>query len=379
MRYLEKFIQKDLNKKMVFVSGPRQCGKTTMAKNILSSKKNGLYLNWDSSKDKKTILNQSWDENTGLIVLDEIHKYSRWKNWLKGLYDTLKEKHQFLITGSALLNVYKKGQDSMLGRYHHWRLHPFCLAENPSKTRSADEIMNTLLEFGGFPEPFLSDSKIEAARWVKEHMDLIIKQDLRDLTLIRDLNLLSLFYDHLRSRVGSTVSLNNIARDLEVAPKTLKQWLAILESVYLVFSLKPYSGKLNRTLQKQSKIYVFNNPEVDGDIGSIFENLVATHLLKRLHFYEDSLGENYELRYIRDREHHEVDFVILKNRKPVCLIEAKWNDEATSSSLSYFGEKLKIEKRIQLVGKSVKSKKINGIEIYSAADWLSQSLDKQIF
>ncbi|MBC7421802.1 MAG: ATP-binding protein [Bdellovibrio sp.] len=363
---------------MVFVSGPRQCGKTTLAENILNTKKNGIYLNWDSSKDKKIILNGGWDENADLIVFDEIHKYSRWKNLIKGFYDTLKKKHQFLITGSALLNVYKKGQDSMLGRYHHWRLHPFCLAENPLKMDSA-MTMNQLLELGGFPEPLLSGSKIEALRWSKEHMNLIIKQDLRDLTMVRDLDLLSLFYDQLRSRVGSTVSLNNIAGDLGIPSKTLKQWLAILESVYLVFSIKPYSGKLNRTLQKQPKIYVFNNPEVDGDVGAVFENLVATHLIKRLHFYEDSMGEDYELRYIRDREHHEVDFVILKNKKPICLIEVKWDDSNPSKNLNYFGEKLKIEKRIQLVGKLSKSKKINNIEIYPAAEWLSQSLFEEVF
>ena len=379
MRYLEKHILSDLNKKMVFISGPRQCGKTTLAQSILSTKKNGIYLNWDFSEDKKTILKNAWDENADLIVLDEIHKYSRWKNWLKGVYDKMKKKHQFLVTGSALLDVYKRGQDSMLGRYHHWRLHPFCLAENPLKKVTVTEVMQKLLVLGGFPEPLLSDSKTQALRWAKEHMNLIIKDDLRDLTLIRDLNLIGLFYDQLRSRVGSTVSINNIALDLEIAPKTLKQWLSILESVYLIFAVKPYSGKLNRTLQKQVKIYVFNNPEVDGDIGSVFENLVATHLLKRLHFLEDSTGERYELRYIRDREHHEVDFVILKNNKPICLIEAKWKDNTPSPSLNYFGDKLKINKRIQLVGQLDHSKKINNIELHSAADWLSQSLDVSIF
>lgn len=379
MRYLEKYLTKDLSKKMVFVSGPRQCGKTTLAQSILKTKKNGVYLNWDFSEDKKTILKNAWDENADLIILDEIHKYSRWKNWLKGIYDKMKGKHQFLVTGSALLDVYKRGQDSMLGRYHHWRLHPFCLAENPLEKTSASETMQKLLTFGGFPEPFLSDSKTEALRWAKEHMNLIIKDDLRDLTLIRDLNLMSLFYDQLRSRVGATVSINNIALDLEIAPKTLKQWLSILESVYLVFSIKPYSGKLNRTLQKQVKVYVFNNPEVDGDIGSVFENLVATHLLKRLHFLEDSTGERYELRYIRDREHHEVDFVILKNNKPTCLIEAKWKDNTPSPSLNYFGDKLKINNRIQLVGQLDYPKKINNIKLYSASEWLSQSLEKSIF
>jgi predicted AAA+ superfamily ATPase len=377
-RYLHSLVLKDLGSKMVFISGPRQCGKTTFAQELLKASKSGRYLNWDSKDDRKTILNSSWADQDNLIVLDEIHKYQKWKNLIKGIYDTQKKIHQFLITGSALLNVYRKGQDSLFGRYHHWRLHPFCLAENPLQD-DPSQVLERLIERGGFPEPFLAESAVDAKRWAKSHMDLLIKEDLRDLSFIKDLTAIEQLYEGLRARVGSIISNANIARDIEVAPKTVKQWIAILESLYIIFSIKPYSGKMIRALTKPSKIYVFNNPEVDGDEGAKFENLVATHLLKRVHFLEDSMGEKFELSYLRDKEGREVDFVILKSKKPICLIEAKYNSDQPSGHLNYFGDKLKIAKRIQLVQKLKKSSKIKNIEIIPAAHFLSKPLDQNIF
>jgi len=376
MRYLKPHLMEDLKQKMVFVSGPRQCGKTTLVKAIAKEFSGSTYLNYDSEKDKKTILKQEWDSGSSLVVFDEIHKYARWKNLIKGIYDTSHPQHKFIVTGSARLDIYRRGQDSMLGRYHGWRLHPFCLAENPLSLKGSDAL-DRFLRRGGFPEPFLQSSETYAQRWKNEHIKLILREDVRDLTGIRDASLLDLFISALRERVGAPIVISNIANDIEIAPKTGKLWLAALEQLYLCIVVKPYAKGIDRGLVVPPKVYFYNNAEVDGDIGAKFENLVATHLLKRAHFLEDSTGHRYEIRYIRDKEKREVDFLVLKDRKPAALIECKWSDGGLSSSLSYFAKKLKIPKAYQLVGDFDRTLQKDGIVICPAHKYLSRPLDQE--
>jgi predicted AAA+ superfamily ATPase len=375
-RYLKKHLFSDLKKKMVFVSGPRQCGKTTLVKDVGSLYEHSTYLNYDSARDKKIILRQEWDTDSRLVIFDEIHKYARWKNFVKGTYDTQKDKRQFIVTGSARLDIYKRGQDSLLGRYHGWRLHPFCLAENPL-TLKENKALERFLERGGFPEPFLETSTVAAQRWKNEHLKLILKEDVRDLTRVRETSLLDLFLTGLRERVGSPIVISNIANDVEVAPKTGKLWLTILEQLYICIVVKPYAKGIDRGLIVPPKVYFYNNTEVEGDIGAKFENLVATHLLKRAHFLEDSTGVPYELRYIRDKEKREVDFLVLKNRKPSVLIECKWSDTNISSSLRYFEKKLPGVKAIQLVGDFNGNVKKDGVQVLSAHRYLSRNLAEE--
>ena len=372
------FIEKDLKKKMVFISGPRQCGKTTLAKDIIH-KVPSLYLNWDDSEHRKRIIKRDWDQEQKIIVLDEIHKYSRWKNFLKGTYDTQKQDHQFIVTGSARLDIYKKGQDSMLGRFFSWRLHPLCLAELKHQFHLSDkENLNKLLNLGGFPEPFFSNEMSFAKRWRNEKSNLIFRQDIQELEKIRDIAILEFFYQALTERVSSEIVLSNIARDLEIAPKTAKVWLNILEKTYALFTVTPYSKNLSRAIVKAPKVYFFDNGEVTGNEGAKFENLVANHLLKRLHFLEDSTGDKYELNYLRDKEGHEIDFLIVKNRKPILLIEAKLSDTTRASSLYYFREKLKNTKCIQLVMNLDKASTRDDILVTPAFEWLSRPLTADI-
>lgn len=351
MRYLHPFILKDLQKKMVFVGGPRQVGKTTLAEEILQQSQNtdksGLVLNWDYELDRRQILGMKWGEEHRLLIFDEIHKYKRWKNWIKGVYDKQKTTHQFLVTGSARLDVYRRGGDSLLGRYHYWRLHPFTISELPPKM-TPKEALKRLMKVGGFPEPFLDGNEDEARRWRRERIDRVLKDDIRDLEPVSDIQTLSLFLDALRQRVSSMVVLANIAQDLQVSQKTLNKWLAVLENMYLVFVLRPY-GNLPRAIQKPPKVYFFDNADVDGDEGARFENMVACHLLKKIHFLEDRYGYRYELRYLRDKEKREVDFVILKDGHVEELIEAKLSDEKISPSLAYYTSLLKPAKSTQIV------------------------------
>lgn len=369
-RLLFELILKDLKKKMVFLGGPRQCGKTHLAKEVLKSSQSNNYFNWDSPDDRKIILAQKWSKER-LIALDEIHKYPKWKNFVKGIYDTQKEFHSFLITGSARLDVYKRGGDSMLGRYHYWRLHPFTLNELPKKI-STEEGFKRLMRVGGFPEPFLDGSDSTARRWRKERFNLILREDIQDLERINEIQNISLLVDLLKTRVGSLIVVSNLARDLQVAPNTVKRWIEILERMYLIFTVKPYTEKLSRAISKPFKIYFYDNADVDGDEGAIYENLVASHLLKKIQFLEDSQGYRMELNFIRDKEGREIDFVITKDKKLESLIEAKWSDEEVSKNLVYYSERLKPKESLQLVGNLKREYKKNKLEVLNAKAYLSQ-------
>jgi len=351
MRYITPYILEDLQKKMVFVGGPRQVGKTTIAKAILSETfPAGRYLNWDFDEDRQDIIKKRWSRDNTLLVFDELHKFPRWKGWIKGIYDVSHEMHSFLITGSARLDVYRRGDDSLMGRYHYWRLHPFTLDEIP-KVIAPKEAFKRLMTVGGFPEPFLDGDERTARRWRRERFGRVLREDVRDLESIRNIQLLWLFLDMLRQRVGSLITLSNIATDLQISPKTAKSWLEVSERMYLVFSVRPYTRSLPRAVLKPPKVYFFDNGDIIGDEGARFENLVATSLLKRLHFLEDRDGYRYELRYIRDKEGREVDFVIIKEGKLEELVEAKYSDENISKPLLYYAERLKPRKATQIVAK----------------------------
>ncbi|MBW2031732.1 MAG: ATP-binding protein [Deltaproteobacteria bacterium] len=364
MRYIISHVLEDLKRKMVFIGGPRQVGKTTLAKAILDNyfPESGRYFNWDFDEDRQDILRKRWSDDDRLLVFDELHKYPRWKGWIKGLFDVFHDSHSFLVTGSARLDVYRRGGDSLLGRYHYWRLHPFTLDEYPDGM-SPREALSRLMTVGGFPEPFLDGSERFARRWRRERFDRVLREDIRDLEPVRNIQLLGLFLDLLRDRAGRLITLSNIAGDLQVSPKTAKSWLEILERMYLVFQVRPYTKSIPRAIHKPPKVYFFDNADVLGDQGQRFENLVASSLLKRLHFLEDRDGYRYELKFIRDKEGREVDFAIVRENMLEELIEAKYSDENISRPLKYYATRLKPRKATQIVATLKRPYDDNGIRV----------------
>lgn len=348
-RYIQPFIEKDLQRKMVFVGGPRQVGKTTLSHALGQAYAGSLYLTWDSIEDRKAILKAHWKQAIPLIIFDEFHKFPKWKSWIKGIYDTKPSNQQYLVTGSARLDVYKRGGDSLMGRYHYWRLHPFTLDE---KIPGLDtfEIYERLLTLGGFPEPFLQNDEREARRWRRERFDKIIREDIQDLEPIRHTQLLQLFVEALRVRVGSTITLSNLASDLQISPKTVKAWLTLIETMYIGFPIYPLTANLPRAIQKPPKVYFYDIADTQPEPGARLENLVAVHLLKRLHFLEDYHGHRCELRYIRDKDGREVDFVTIIDGKITDLIEVKASSTDINQNLKYYSNKLNPINTIQIVG-----------------------------
>ena len=375
MRYLKQNIIEDLQRnKMVFVAGPRQCGKTTLAGHILlENTKNGVYLNWDDVEHKEIILHRKWDKFQELVVLDEIHKMENWKNFLKGTYDTQKNIHKFIVTGSARLDTYTKSGDSLLGRYHLWRLHPFTLQELTSRggAQHGDAILSQLLQFGGFPEPYLAANDTFARRWRRDRYERILREDIFDLSGGINIQKMLLLVSLLRKRVGGEIVYANLALDLQISPKTVKKWIDYLVLGFVVFQVFPYSDSLPRAIQKPPKVYFFDSSDADGNEGSQLENQVACELLRKCDYLTDSTGYFYQLHYLRDREKREVDFLITKDSKPITLIEVKTAEQDPASNLFYFGERLNVPERYQLSRTCSRKKEINGTVCMSVAEYFS--------
>lgn len=331
-RYLKAQVLADLRRKMVFLGGPRQVGKTTLAKSLLRNK--ASYLNWDFSEHRQKILTMQFPRQP-LLVLDELHKYRQWRNYLKGLYDVKKDQYRILVTGSARLDYYRFGGDSLQGRYHYLRLHPLSVAELGIEKKSD---FKSLIELGGFPEPFFSGSVNEARRWSREHREFLLQEELRDLETVHDMGQLELLMLRLPELVGSPLSINSLTEDLQISHKTIARWLTVLERIYAIFRIAPFGAPRIRAIKKSQKHYHFDW-NVNPDDGLRFENLVASHLLKWVHFQIDTEGRDLELRYFRDVDGREVDFVVLENRKPLQFIEAKWTDSHVTPGLRYLKER----------------------------------------
>jgi len=286
--------------------------------------------------------------NQKCIILDEIHKFARWRNLVKGFYDTNRSEISFIITGSARLDYYSKGGDSLHGRYHYYRLHPFSPRElNPVPTKDDIQI---LLQFGGFPEPCLRGEEKFWRRWQRERLQRVIYEDIRDLENVKEISLLELLADELPGRISSPLSVKNLKELLDVAHETVERWLKIFERMYYCFRISPYGPPKIRAVKKERKLYLWDWSIVP-DHGARFENFIASQLLKYCHFIEDTEGFRMELRFLRDTDKREIDFVVLKEGAPLFAVECKAGDKKINPASYYFMERTPIPKFYQVHGR----------------------------
>ncbi|MBW2616587.1 MAG: ATP-binding protein, partial [Deltaproteobacteria bacterium] len=321
-RYYKKSIKEDLKNKMVFIGGPRQVGKTTLALTFLpkASEKHPAYLSWDDISVRSELLKGELPGDQKLIILDEIHKFSRWRGLVKGFYDINRSETSFIITGSARLDHYRKGGDSLQGRYHYYRLHPFSIGELNKKPTMND--FNLLFKLGGFPEPCLRGEERFWRRWQRERLQRVIYDDIRDLENIKEISLLELLASELPNRVGAPLSVKNLKEVLQVAHETVDRWINIFEKMYYCFRIPPYGARKVRAVKKEQKLYLWDWSIIP-ETGPRFENFIASHLLKYCHFVEDTEGFSMDLKFLRDTDKREVDFVVLKDGKPLFAVECK--------------------------------------------------------
>lgn len=358
--------------KMAFLVGPRQCGKTTLARALLERRGSpGLYRNWDDLAFRRELSRAPYGfldafrpagQARPLAVLDEVHKFPRWKTYLKGLWDTRGAAVDVLVTGSGRLDVFQRGGDSLLGRYHQYRLHPLAvseilgtgfdpdrdapgriikslLREPPAATAAGAQALAGLLRFGGFPEPFIAQKERQHRLWLRERRERLVREDIRDLTRIQSLASLEQMVELLALRAGALLSLNNLREDLGVALDSVRLWTEQLERLYFCHRVRPFSGKLARALSRQPKLYLYDWSEIDNP-GARFENLVAGALLRWCHFAQDWGQERLELWFVRDKEKREVDFLLTLAGKPALLLEAKLGEAAPGPHLGHFSRKL---------------------------------------
>jgi predicted AAA+ superfamily ATPase len=399
-RGIESHVRKILwdYRKMGFVSGPRQVGKTTFAKRLLASVGRGSYFNWDVATDQKKLSKdpyfyESLDRDPKqpfLVVLDEIHKYRRWKSYLKGAFDRSSEEFSFLVTGSGRLDLYSRGGDSLMGRYFGITMFPLtvgelassegsfetftqALQEPPSASARASDAGAQLLELNGFPEPFFRAERQFLNSWTAERTKLLVREDIRDATSIRQLSLIEMLTHLLPEKVGGPLSISSMREDLGVAFETVRDWVAILHQFYYSFPLLPYSTSLTRALRKASKVYLFDWSEVPEESLRL-ENMVALHLYKAASTW-NARGEGHvAVRYLRDREKEEIDFVITERDKPICLVECKLSETSPHPALISYQRKLKVPVAVQLVGKPGICRKLTTdtgiLWVISANRWL---------
>jgi len=368
-RYQKDVIIKDLAKKMVLLVGPRQAGKTWLAKDIAKDFPNSIYLNYDQPLDQKIIREQSWFASADLLILDELHKMADWKNYLKGVYDTKPESMRLLITGSARLDVYDQLGDSLAGRYFRHRLLPFSLAELNQVSEPVD--IDRLLLRSGFPEPYLAEDLIEADRWRLQYINSLLSTDVFEVDKIHNIKAMKLVFNLLRSRVGSPVSYQSLAEDVAVSPTTIKKYIQILEALFVVFVVTPYSKNIARSLLKEPKIYFFDTGLVQGDEGIKLENLVAGSLLKHVYAKVDNKAEEYALHYLRTKEGQEVDFALVCQDKVERIVEVKLSDHTPSKTLVYFHERYNYP-AIQLVKSLRNEHQQQGVSLLKTEKFLSE-------
>lgn len=372
LRIYEDLLIKHLHQEqqMLFLAGPRQVGKTTISKAIDALGTAFYYLNWDVQEHQRLILQgpqtvgefldiHRAHEGLPIVVFDEIHKYKGWKNYLKGFYDLYSQKIHIIVTGSARLDIYQAGGDSLMGRYFLYRIHPLSVAEllyqHPAKTelqaakRIDDTDFDALWTFGGFPQPYLKHEKSFHLRWKKLRDQQLFQEDIRDLTHIHEISQMKLLAELLRLQVGQLVNRNNFATKINVAVNTVSRWLETLSRVYYCFMITPWHNNISRSLIKEPKLYLWDWSLVD-DIGAKAENFIASHLLKAIHFWNDrGLGE-YSLHFIRDKDKNEVDFLVVKNQEPWFLVEVKHShNRALSPQLYRFQQQLQAPHAFQII------------------------------
>lgn len=361
-------IVSDLQKKMVFIVGPRQVGKTWLAKKVMEEYKNPIYLNYDNIDHREIIKRQSWLPDVDLIVFDEIHKMPKWKNYFKGVYDTKLDTAHMLVTGSARMDAFKKVGDSLAGRFFVHHLFPFTMAE--LKGSGFNNSMNLLMERSGFPEPLLAVNILDVDRWRNLYTESLLGQDVLEFQDIDKVNAIRQVYQSLKNKVGSPISYSNIAQDIGISPITVKKYIEILEAIYIIFIIKPYTHKISRSILKEPKIYFFDYALID-DMGAKFENFIALSLYKHMKLKNDLNGTSDYLGFLKTKEKKEVDFALADSHNNLIeIIEAKVSDSNVSKTLEYFLEKYKVLGTQVVYNLNTERVSENGAQIRKAEKYL---------
>ena len=371
-RSLKTRVQRDLERKLVVLTGARQAGKTTLARQLMAGFEAAQYLSWDIPADRQLINAHAWSAKARLVVFDEIHKMRDWKRFLKGAWDGRAEGQAMLVTGSARMDTFRQGGESLAGRYFGWRLHPFSVRElMQTQGLSAGQALQRLLQRGGFPEPCLAETDTDAERWRAQYVTDLVREDVLDFSRVHEVRTLQLLLEMLRERVGSPLKLSGLAQALQISPTTATRYVEILEALYIVFRVTPWHRDVARSLLKEPKIYFLDNGMVKGDAGARLENAVAAMLLKHCHYRQDAEGKPVTLHTIRDKERHEIDFVLAEGERLTDLIEVKLADATPSAFMYRLAERFAPARALHLVAELRQPAQHGRVEVAHLAAWLA--------
>jgi uncharacterized protein len=373
-RIKEDVVLNDLKKKMVFITGPRQVGKTWLAKKIAEKFSYPVYLNFDRLADRDIIHNESWLPNTDLLIFDEIHKMKGWKNYLKGVFDTKEPLLKILVTGSARLETFHKSGDSLAGRYFLHHLLPFTPYEAAATSQT---FINKILTESGFPEPLLAETEQDTKKWRNFYINGLVRDDISDFSSLSKNRELELLLELLRQNVCSPVSYSSLSNNLQISPNTVKSYIEILEALYIVFRVSPYSNNIARSLLKSPKLYFYDTGMVRGNTGQKLENAVAVSLKEYTFRQYEEMGETCNLNYIRTKEKKEIDFCLSKDNKPHLFIEVKNSDTNFSKTLIAFSHKYQV-KAVQLVYNIKQERNLENITMRNLSNFLINDLANTI-
>lgn len=370
-RIYQEILRRHLSsyRQMLFLMGPRQAGKTTLSLEAGSEWPSHFYFNWDNPAERLLFIEggeaiarqaglQEVRESKPVLIFDEIHKFGKWKNFLKGFFDLYEKRVRIIVTGSSRLNIYKRGGDSLMGRYFYYRIHPLSVAEIVSPEWSEQEIRMhpkpisqedwmALIEHGGFPEPFIQRTASFSRKWRSIRKDQLLYEDIRDGTRIQELAQLELLAELLRNQAAQAMDYLSLSKKVGVSVDTIRRWIEVLKSFYYCFSLQPWSKNVARSLLKEPKLYLCDWSLVEEE-GHRHENLVASHLLKAVHFWTDQGLGDFGLYYLRTKDQHEVDFLVTKEKKPWFLVEVKTKAKGLSPALYRFQKELQVPHAFQI-------------------------------
>lgn len=369
-RIYTSYCQEFSSKKIILITGPKQSGKTTLTGMFRGTH---FYLNYDNEDDRHIYHDKSWDRKKDFVIFDELHKMKNWKRWLKGIFDKEGTQPKLIVTGSARLDTLKKMGDSLAGRYFQYRIHPLDIRElvKVNKNVHRKKAIEKILEYGGFPEPFIQGNRKFYNLWKKTHLDIILKQDMIYLENLRDIRSVEILIELLSKRVASPLSYSSLTEDIQCTDKTVKRWLEQLENMYVIFRIQPFHKNVARSNLKRPKYYFYDTARVQGE-GARFENLVACSLLKECHFREDCLGEDWKLHYVSKKGGREIDFLITRDNHPHIVVEVKLSDSSLSGNFRFIKKDFPGIKKIQLVKNLEREKTFpDGTEVRSVENWLA--------
>ncbi|NBB78464.1 MAG: AAA family ATPase [Verrucomicrobia bacterium] len=348
---------------MALISGPRQVGKTTTCRDL-----GDVYLDWDNEDHRTLILQgpgavatyagvERLSQAPVRIVFDELHKYKRWKQFLKGFFDTYESRFRIMVTGSSRLDVYRQGGDSLMGRYFLYRMHPLSVGELcrnepavdglPTPSRLPDEDWQALWQFGGHPEPFLKRSSRFSGRWQKLRRQQLLREDIRDATSIQDLDQLSVLARLLAASSGDPLIYSELAKKIRVSENTIRSWVTTLRAFHFGFVVRPWFRNVSKALRKEPRWFLRDWSGID-DPGKRAETFCACHLSKAVETWTDLGMGQFELCYLRDLQKREVDFVVIRDGQPWFLVEAKYRNTRLSKSLAYFQQQTEAPHAFQI-------------------------------